>query len=82
MLYLQLTVQNFLLNSTKVDVTTAEDEANYLLKKNGNSPLATSAYTAEVQEDGKSVVITLVTPIANTDTAVFTVGVENVQLKG
>lgn len=68
----------------EVDKTTAETDSNYLIKKNGvTSPLtATTDYKTKLQEDGKSVIITLASPIPNDETALFTVTVEDILLKG
>ncbi|WP_203364729.1 S-layer protein [Bacillus sp. REN10] len=68
----------------EVNKNSAETDANYLLKKNGvAAPLtATTDYTTKVQEDGKSVLITLTTPIQKTESAVFTVTVEDILVKG
>ena len=68
-----------------VDKTSAENEANYTLK-NGTAAALTNtdetAFKAELQEDGRTVVIRLVTPIAKTAAANFSVTIQNVLLKG
>ncbi len=65
--------------SREVDRASAENASNYTILRNA----ATEAgFNLELQEDDKTVIITLSTPVANTTTADFSITIQNVLLKG
>ncbi|WP_419882347.1 Ig-like domain-containing protein [Peribacillus sp. B-H-3] len=65
----------------EVDATSAENEDNYKLL-NGSTALASSDFEATLQDDNKTVILTLDNAIDKDTTAKFSVTIQNVLLKG
>ncbi|MBS4174327.1 Ig-like domain-containing protein [Bacillus sp. FJAT-49736] len=62
-----------------VDQTSAENTANYTILRNATPD---TSFTAELQDDGKTVILTFSTPVANTLAENFSVTIQNVLLEG